>query len=341
MDKLKTVSVVIPCKNEKNYIKKCIESFVNQSYDKNLYEILVCDGFSNDGTRDIVKEFEKQYENIKLLDNEGISAPKGMNVGIKYSKADIIIIFGAHAYADKDFIKNNVQLLNTNDVACAGGPIETINEDSKGTAISLAMSSPFGVGNALFRYAKEEMLVDTVAFGAYRRDVLDKVGYFDEELTRNQDDEINLRITNAGYKILLSPKVKSYYYSRSSLKKLWRQYFQYGFWKVRVMQKHGKTSSIRHLVPLAFVLTNIGGILLGLFFKPILYLWILEIISYSTLDIITSFKLIKGKVSLLKYVPFIFPILHLSYGIGFLEGIFAFYILKSNKAVKKNSKTSR
>ena len=322
----KKVSIVIPCKNEEKYIKKCLDSFIDQTYPKNSYEVLVCDGMSDDGTREIIKKYNEKYDNIKLLDNLGISAPKGMNLGIRNSNSDVIIIFGAHAYAKENFIEENVKLLNNTEASCTGGPIETINDSDKGKAISLAMSSPFGVGNALFRYAKEEMYVDTVAFGAYEKRILDKIGYFDEEMTRNQDDELNYRLTQNGFKILLSPKIRSWYYSRSSLKKLWRQYFQYGFWKVRVIQKLGKTPSIRHLVPMLFVLANTLGPILGIFIKPILYLWILEIGLYFILDLILSLKLSSRKWSLFKYILLIFPILHISYGIGFIEGILIKYI---------------
>ncbi|MCD3244556.1 glycosyltransferase family 2 protein [Clostridium botulinum C] len=341
MEKLNTVSIVIPCRNEENYIGECLDSFINQTYPKELYEVLVCDGFSDDKTREIVEEYSKKYSNIKLLDNEGRSAPKGMNVGIKYSKKDIIIIFGAHAYADKDFIKNNVKALENPEVGCSGGPIKTISENETGKAIACAMSSPFGVGNALFRFAQKEMFVDTVAFGAYRREILDSIGYFDEELVRNQDDELNYRVIKAGHKILLSPKIKSVYYSRGSLSKLWKQYYQYGFWKVRVMQKHSKTASIRHLVPMAFVLTNLLGIILGLFFKPILCLWGIEVIMYLLCDFISSFKVSKGNVGIMKYMPLIFPILHISYGLGFIAGLFGFYVFKSDKMIHKNTKMSR
>ncbi|MCY6483575.1 glycosyltransferase family 2 protein [Clostridium aestuarii] len=340
-DNKNTVSVVIPCRNEEKYIGECLEAFMKQTYPKELFEVLVCDGFSDDKTRDIVKKYGKKYNNIKLIDNKGLSAPKGMNAGIKYSKADIIIIFGAHAYPDKDFIKNNVEVLQNNEIGCAGGPIKTISENDVGRAIALAMSSPFGVGNALFRYAKKEMYVDTVAFGAYKRSVFGSIGYFDEELVRNQDDELNYRVCKEGYKILLSPKIKSTYYSRGSLKKLWKQYYQYGFWKVRVMQKHGKTASIRHLVPMSFVITNTLGIILGIFFKPILILWLIEIIMYLALDTMASIKLVKNKFKLIRYIPFIFPILHISYGLGFINGLMAFYVFKSSKLVEKNTKMSR
>lgn len=342
MKEIKTVSVVVPCRNEEKYIGKCIEAFLSQTYPKDLYEVLICDGMSTDRTREIVNEYKKENNNVKLIDNKELSAPKGMNLGIKNSKADIIIIFGAHAYADKDFIKNNVEKYGKYDnLGCVGGPIETISENNLGNAISLALSSPFGVGNALFRYCKKEVFTDTVAFGAYRREVLDKIGYFDEELVRNQDDEINLRVKEAGYDILLSPDIQSYYYSRSSFKKLWKQYFQYGFWKIKVMKKHKKVASIRHLVPMLFVTTNVLGILGGIFFKPIFYLWLAEIILYGLLDIIYSVKLSKGSIKQLISLFVIFLIIHTSYGIGFLQGILNFYILKSEKMLDKNTQLSR
>lgn len=336
-----TVSVVVPCRNEKKYIGKCIDSFINQTYDSDLYEVLICDGMSDDGTRNIVRDYEKKYGNIKLIDNKGLSAPKGMNAGIKHSSSDVIIIFGAHAYADQNFVKENVISLTTHDVGCVGGPIETINGNDKGLAISMAMSSPFGVGNALFRYATEETYVDTVAFGCYRKKVLEEIGYFDEELVRNQDDELNFRITEKGYKILLSPSIKSYYYSRASLKKLWKQYYQYGFWKVRVMQKHGGLPSLRHIVPALFVTTNVLGIVLGIFYRWILYLWVLEVLIYVFGDVAASLKLIHRERRIWKYIFWIFPIIHFGYGVGFINGLFNFYIFKSKKSIKNNTSMSR
>ncbi|CAM2757653.1 glycosyltransferase family 2 protein [Hathewaya histolytica] len=336
-----TVTVVIPSRNEENFIGKCLDSFMSQSYPKELMEVFVCDGMSGDKTREIVNEYSKKYGNVFLIDNPGLSAPKGMNEGIKKSKSDIVIIFGAHAHADVDFVKNNVLALQNNEIGCSGGPIKTVSTSLKGEAISEAMSSPFGVGNALFRYATERAYVDTVAFGAYRKGVLDSIGYFDEELVRNQDDELNFRVTKNNYKIILDPDIKSTYYSRASLKKLWKQYYQYGFWKVRVMQKHGKTSSIRHLIPLAFVTTNMIGALGSFFCKPIRMLWILELLLYFTLDIIFSVKKSKGNIKILGYLFIIFPILHLSYGIGFLEGLITFYLLKSKNSIDKNTKMSR
>lgn len=337
----KKVTVIIPTRNEERFIGECLESFVNQSYPNDLFEVFVMDGLSEDKTVHIVNEYHEKHKNIHLISNPQRIMPKGVNLGIQRSNADIIILFGAHAFADRNFIKENVLCLEDNKVACAGGPINTISEDLKGTAIALGMSSPFGVGNALFRYSQKETYADTVAFGAYKREVLNKIGYLDEELVRNQDDELNYRVNKSGYKILLSPKIKSTYYSRSSFKKLWNQYYQYGFWKVRVMQKHGKTASMRHLIPMAFVIYNFLGIILSAVKPLFLCLWLIEIATYGLFDIIFSLKLSKQNKRLLKYLPVVFPLLHFSYGLGFIEGLFVFYLLKSKKFIEKNTKLSR
>lgn len=338
----KTVSVIIPCRNEEKYIEKCLMSFVNQSYPKELLTIIVSDGMSTDKTRDIINNMQKKYSNIVLLENKGLSAPKGMNLGIKHTNSDICIIFGAHSYADKDFIKENVKALENEEVGCAGGLITTVNDTTKGAAIAEAMSCPFGVGNALFRFAEKETYVDTVAFGAYRRTLLNEVGLFDEELVRNQDDELNFRVEKSGAKILLSPKIKSTYYGRGDFGKLWRQYYQYGFWKVRVIQKHKRPASIRHLIPLMFVLfLSLGGVL-SLFSSLIRNAYFAILGLYILLDLFFSFKIsIKKSMSYLGYLIISFPMLHISYGLGFILGLFNFYIAKSSKLEEKNKETSR
>lgn len=338
----KTVSIIIPCMNEENYIKQCIDSFLNQSYPKDLVEIIVADGMSTDNTRNIIKEMSLEHRNIILIDNEKLSAPAGMNLGIKRSKSDIIIIFGAHAYADKDFIKENILALENKEVGCSGGVITTINDSLKGEAIAEAMSCPFGVGNALFRYAEKEAVVDTVGFGAYDRKFITDIGLFDEDLVRNQDDELNFRVQKSGKKVILNPKIKSTYYSRGDFKKLWRQYYQYGFWKVRVIQKHKRPASIRHLIPLMFVIFLLFGGVASIFSKFITIGYILIILLYLIIDLIVSLKICKKKsIKQFPYLFITFPILHISYGIGFILGIFNFYIFKSTSIEEKNKKISR
>lgn len=338
----KTVSIIIPCRNEEKYIEKCISSFLEQSYPKELLNIIIADGMSTDETTNIIRRIQKDNENVILLENKGCTAPKGMNLGIRYSNSEIIIIFGAHAYADKDFVKESVKALEKEGVGCAGGLITTINETTKGAAIAEGMSCPFGVGNALFRFAEKECFVDTVGFGAYKKDLLNEIGYFDEELVRNQDDELNYRVVKSGAKILLSPKIKSTYYGRSDFKKLWRQYFQYGFWKVRVIQKHKKPAAFRHLIPMMFVLFLFGGGLLSAFVNILRIPYAVILSLYLLLDLIFSFKIsAKNSFKYFGYLVITFPILHISYGIGFLLGLINFYIFKSSRIEDKNKELSR
>lgn len=338
----KTVSIIIPCRNEENYIRECVESFLVQSYPQDLIEIIISDGMSTDNTRNIIKEMSLDHKNIMLIDNEKFSAPAGMNLGIRKSKSDIIIIFGAHAYADKDFVKENVLALENKEVGCAGGVITTINDSIKGEAIAEAMSCPFGVGNALFRYSEKEAFVDTVGFGAYDRNFITDIGLFDDELVRNQDDELNFRVQKSGKKILLNPKIRSTYYSRGDFKKLWRQYYQYGFWKVRVIQKHNKPASVRHLIPLMFVIFLLFGGIASIFSRFLMSGYILTILIYLILDATFSIKISKKKsFKHFTYLFITFPILHISYGVGFILGLFNFYIFKSKSIEEKNKKISR
>jgi GT2 family glycosyltransferase len=206
--------------------------------------------------------------------------------------------------------------LSQDDVECVGGPIETIGETPAASVIALAMSVPFGVGNSAFRTVKgRTMLVDTVAFPAYTRAAIDRVGPFDEELVRNQDDEYNFRLRKLGGKVLLTPDIRSIYYSRSSFQSLWRQYFQYGYWKVRVMQKHPHQMSLRQFIPPAFTLSLLtltaasfftvwGRILLGV----CLGTYLLASLVYT---LIAAVSIRKSWVILL---PPAFWIIHIGFG---------------------------
>lgn len=340
-DKITKVSVVIPCRNEEKHIGKCIESIINQSYGIENIEIMIADGLSDDRTAEIIKEYGKLYPQIMYIKNEKRTAPAAMNLGIKQSTGNIIIIFGAHAYMDKDYVKKCVEKLSSNDIDCVGGRIINLSENRAAEAISMAMGSPFGVGNALFRYSNTEELVDTVAFGAYKREIFDKIGLFDEEFVRNQDDELNFRLTLSGGKILLSPEIISHYYTRGSFSKLWNQYFQYGFWKVRGIQKHKRAASVRHIVPAGFVLGLIFGTVLSIFFNWARVIFIFALLLYLIGALFYALKAAGDKP---KYIPSImlaFFILHVSYGLGFIEGVYVFYFTKNSDKINRNTKLSR
>ncbi|HOY48518.1 MAG TPA: glycosyltransferase family 2 protein, partial [Flavobacteriales bacterium] len=254
MSASKRVSVVIPCRNEEKYIAKCIESVLASNYPSDMLDVFVCDGMSTDSTREIVKNFHENNR-VTLLDNLQITTPFALNLGIEKSLADIIIILGAHAELDKDYVKLCVETFEIDpEIGCVGGILDTISLDENSAAIALAMSSVFGVGNAHFRTGLKAGYVDTVAFGAYRKEVFERVGLFDSALTRNQDDEFNFRLIQGGFRIYLNPNIRAKYYVRSTFSKLYKQYKQYGYWKVYVNRKFKVVTTLRQLAPPLWVL---------------------------------------------------------------------------------------
>jgi len=333
------VSVIIPCRNEEKYIDKCIKSILSQSYSGRV-EVLIVDGMSDDNTVSIINELTKVNSNVRLIYNLEKTTPQAMNLGLAASRYDLIIRIDAHAIALPNFIQNNVNsIYETEDIMCAGGKIINIYENKISKAIGMAMSSVFGVGNATFRVGGEKKFVDTLAFGIYKKEVFDKIGKFDEDLVRNQDDELNFRLTKNGYKILYNPEIKSEYYVRGSIKKLYKQYYQYGYWKVYVNLKHKTVTTIRQLVPLFFVLSLLLGILISLFFPLFWYLLLLGVCFYTVMALVFGYKASEDRSETFK-IARVFPVLHFSYGFGYLIGIFHFLIL-GKKPSSKNKEISR
>lgn len=326
MDNLPPVSVIMPVRDEAAYIERSLGSVLAQDYPADRLEILVVDGMSVDGTREVVTAAQATRSNLRLLDNPRGIVPPGLNIGIAEARGDIVVRVDGHCEIAPDYVRRCVEHLLADDVEAVGGPIETIGETDEAQAIALAMSSWFGVGGSAFRTINDRpMLVETVAFPAYMRETLRRLGPFDEELVRNQDDEYNYRLLKSGGRILLSPDIRSRYYSRGSLHKLWRQYYQYGFWKVRVMQKHPRQMRWRQYVPPAFVAALSGSSLLAIFFRPFRYLLAIIFVLYITVNLGASLSL--GRAHGSRYVPrllLIHPILHLSYGLGFLAGLWHF-----------------
>lgn len=325
-DPLPTVTVIMPVRNEEAYISRSLGSVLAQDYPAERLEILVVDGMSDDGTRDYVRKEMASRPRLRLIDNPARIVPPGLNLGIRQATGEIIVRVDGHCEIAPDYVSRCVEHLLNDGVDAVGGPIETIGETDEAQAIALAMSSWFGVGGSAFRTIKDRpMLVETVAFPAYTRETLQRLGPFDEEMVRNQDDEYNYRLLKAGGKVLLSPDITSRYYSRSSLRSLWRQYYQYGYWKVRVMQKHPRQMRWRQFVPAALVATLALAAALGLFFQPFRLLLALVVAAYLAADLLASLSL--GRQHGWRLVPrllLIHPILHLSYGLGFWAGLWRF-----------------
>lgn len=324
------VSIVVAVRNEADFIERCLVSLLRGDYPRDRMEILVVDGMSTDGTRAIVERIARQDPRVRLLDNPRKIVACGVNTGILASTGEIITWLGGHAEYAPDFISRSVEALRAHPEAwCVGGPIHTVAEGYVGRTIAAAMSTPVGVGNAMFRLAGYEGYTDTATFASYWRWVFDKIGLFDEELVRNQDDELNLRVILAGGKIYLSPKIRSEYYPRTSLRKLARQYFQYGFWRIRTIQKHRQPATLRQIAPLCFVLAWL--ILLGLTLAWRPAAWML-----ATFACLYAVGLLLGALDVARrtglkeaaLAPIVFMILHFAYGIGSLRGLVWFIFLR-------------
>jgi succinoglycan biosynthesis protein ExoA len=324
MDELPLVTVILPIRNEARFISPCLSAVLNQDYPREKIEILVVDGMSDDGTREIVVDLAENDSRLRLLDNAEQIVPTALNRGIRAARGSVIIRVDGHAVIAPDYVRRCVEAMTRVEADCVGGAIHTAGGPWMARGIALAQSSSFGVGNAAFRYADSGRYVDTLAFGAYRRDVFERIGLFDEELVRNQDDEFNFRLTLAGGRIWLDPQIRSTYFSRSSLYSLWKQYFEYGFWKVRVIQKHRRPASWRHLVPAAFVLALLASATLSFWSKSPLWLLVV-LLPYGLASLAVSLWLAASKGwRYLFLLPLAFVVLHVAYGLGFLAGIVRF-----------------
>ncbi len=335
----KKVSVVIPSRNEEDFILRCLDSVYNSDYPSELIEVLVCDGKSDDKTPALVEEYSKKNSGVRYLVNENITTPFALNLGINNSQGEVILILGAHTELAANYISECVAVLNQMpDVRCVGGVLHNVSSDELTASVSLAMSSPFGVGNAHFRTGAKDGYVDTVAFGAYRKEVFEKIGLFDEELARNQDDEFNYRLLKNGGKIWLSTATSATYYVRSSFQKLFKQYFQYGYWKVYVNKKHKSITTLRQLVPAVFVMGLFSLMMMVILFP---YRWeylILFLGIYGAGASLFALK-VAGSISQFFAVLYSFFILHISYGMGYVEGIVNFIFLNKKASTTKSELT--
>lgn len=326
------VSIVIPVYNEEKFLGEVFLSLENQDYPKELTEIIIVDGNSNDNSFNILKEYQKKYSNLVVLNNPRKIVPISMNLGIKQAKGKYIVRLDSHSKYNNDYVSKCVEYLERTGADNVGGAIRLIGDNPVQKAIMIATTCPFGIGNSSFHYKDFEGYVDTVYLGAYRKEIFDKIGFYDEELVRNQDDELNYRLTKSGGKIYLSPEIISYYYPRPSLKKLWKQYYEYGYWKVRVIQKHKVPASIRHLVPGTFVLSIILGLLLSLYKGLGLIILIPVLVPYLSALLFFTFKTGNAnKFSNLGLLAIVFITLHFSYGCGFLRGVVDFYVIKRKR----------
>jgi len=270
---------------------------------------------------------------LTVIENPGGIVSCGLNAALAVSRGSIIIRMDAHTVYAENYINECIAVLKHTGADNVGGPALTVGESYVQRAISAAYQSPFAVGGARFHNVSYEGPVDTVPYGCWPRTVFLKIGFFDEDLVRNQDDEFNLRLVRSGGKIWQSPRIKSWYRTRGSIRELFIQYLQYGYWKVRVIQKHKLPASIRHLVPAGFLL-SLGGLVLVSLWSPIAKVAALgAALTYATAvlsaSIVTAYR---NDCKLLPILMVVFPTYHLSYGLGFLRGVWDFMIVRRRPA---------
>ncbi len=319
------VSILIPLRNEENSIKACLNSLLANDFSKSQYEVILIDGMSQDKTIEIINDFKWEGLPYKVINNPHKIVPTALNLGIQQAAGDYIIRIDAHTSYAKDYITQCVKELEKTGAENVGGAMRVRFKNSIQKAIALATTSKFGIGNSDFHFKEKSGFVDSVYLGAFPKRTFKQFGLFDEELIRNQDDEFNYRIKLNGGKIYLSNKIKSYYYPRSSLNALFSQYFQYGYWKVRVIQKLKTITSLRHFIPAIFVTSLFLLFIFGIGYPPSIILFYSLLITYASCNLLISKSLTKHESTKTKIVlPFVFICLHFGYGIGFLIGIISF-----------------
>lgn len=326
----KTVSVITPCRNESAYINLLLDNITSQTYPANLIEVLIADGMSDDGTRDILQLWQNKQTNLQIIDNPKLIVSTGLNQALKQASGEIIVRMDVHTHYAKNYIEECVKTLVDHDVDNVGGPWRAACDNYLQCAIAAAFQSPFAVGGARSHKLDYNGPVDTVYLGCWYREKLIELGGFDEELVRNQDDELNFRIIESGGKVYQSSSIKSWYYPRSSLFKLFTQYAQYGYWKTHVVKKYGKPASLRHMIPAIFLIALLTATISFAATGSSLPLLAI-LVPYLSLDLLFSLRasIHKSKLRLLPVLPIIFPIFHLGYGYGFLRGLADFILRRS------------
>jgi glycosyltransferase involved in cell wall biosynthesis len=316
------ISVVCPVFNEALHMDSVITFFLTaEPFEKELY---IIDGGSTDNTIEIVQRYAETHTNIRLIHNPDKYVPQALNKVIPLCKGTYIVRLDAHTEYDASYFKEILETFDRTSASIVGGPMRAIGISPTQKAIAHATSTPFGVGDSSFHYDDVEGEADSVYLGAWKKSIFERTGLFDEEFVRNQDDEFHYRAKSLGFKIWLNPKIKSYYYPRSNLRALWKQYYQYGFYKPMVLSKIKNSMRLRHLIPsllFLYMLVLPFIVIVAFLYSALFFTLLLPIVLYWILGFFYAFKSKDGVVSQIQCL-IVFPILHLSYGSGFLRGIF-------------------
>lgn len=313
-----SVSVIIPLRNEAPYIAATLDSILAQDY-KGPVEVVIADGMSTDTTREILDEICAQHDHIRYVDNPSGRTPNGLNIAIHASRGDLLVRCDGHSELPVDYVSTAVAVISETGAVNVGGIQRAAGVTPMQRAIAYAMSSRIGVGDARFHYGGEAGSVDTVYLGVFQRDALFAAGLFNEALTRNQDYELNIRLRANGGIVWFDPRLEVVYRPRRSLGGLWRQYYQYGTWKRRVIKMHPESTRIRQLIPPLFVIGLFASA--GLALTP--WPWLGLIVPGSYVALLTSstlIQLVQHRDPAVLLFPAAVTTMHVSWGLGFLAG---------------------
>jgi len=321
------VSIIIPCRNEQIFIGRCIDSIIGNDYPKEFIEILVIDGMSDDGSRNIIKQYVENFSFITLIENPKRITSCALNLGIEYSQGEFVLWMSAHNTYEEKHISKCIKYLKKYNAEAVGGLIRTVprRESLAGKSICMALSNRFGVGNSAHKTGAKELQWADTAFGTcYKRTVFDKVGVFNEKLVRGQDMEFSLRLKKAGIKTLLVPEIVSTYHARSDLASFWKQNWNNGMWAILPFL-HTEVIPVtwRHLIPLAFVVSVMGCAVLSLVKNIFIWVLLAIVAIYCTANLSAAFQIAWSKrdIRYLITMPPVFAILHVGYGLGSVAGV--------------------
>lgn len=324
---LPKVSIIVPCYNEQSTIRLLLEALCEQTYPRSDMEVIVADGLSTDGTREVIAAFQKDVPDlsVRIVENPNRYIPSALNRAIEAARGEIIVRFDGHSKPYPDYVENCIAAHRAGLGANVGGvwEIRAGADTWIARSIAVAAAHPLGVGDALYRHAKQAAEVDTVPFGSFRRTLIERLGFFDESLLTNEDYELNARIRKSGGKIWLDPSIRSIYFARSTLWQLMHQYWRYGFWKWRMLRRYPETLRWRQALPPLFVLSLIGLILLSIFIPFARILLAAELLLYFSIVLLAGLHaaLRHKKAYLILGLPLGIFAMHITWGSGFLWSI--------------------
>ena len=338
------LTVVVACRNERKHIRELLDSILAQDMGGLSWEAIVADGLSDDGTREILATYAAQDARLRFVDNPRRVVSPGLNAAIRAARGSIILRMDAHTAYAPDYCRKCLELLERTGADNVGGPARTRTQGTRARAFAAAYHSRFSTG-ARFHDENYEGWIETVPYGCWRKETLERLGMFDENLVRNQDDELNLRLIRAGGRIWQSPDIVSWYVPRATLRALFMQYFQYGFWKAAVIRKHKVPGSWRHLAPVVFVLSH--AVLLAAciitaasgsrIFALAAGLWLTLLLAYAGANVTASLAAArKSGWATIRYLPAVFAVYHFSWGLGFLAG-FRWFLPNASGELSSNS----